>query len=415
VRNATLHAILAAFTADAGALLKADADRGAEMPFELVAEPGGSSPLYCYRPLTGRFIDERIGVLGALSSYAPAARALSAVDALVDYLLARGEAHIPEDPRERADAALRVFLARVFHERSRFGLAAERFERAYSELELALYDGKRTTTIIAPLHGLALDHATRELPLGDGLSLVRGDCLPGAPHDAVWGEGREPQVLVTLTATEERAARSPVSAARIGFRAILTAVRLFERGGFALAPLAWSRTDGGAWQAVALGGSGHPRSITFISSAHEDELRAFYSLIARRAPAAGELAWALARFEMGCERIAPFEALTDYLLALRALLEPEGPASGRLAGRLAALCAQAEDRMRMTERTMQAIALERAAIGGLAPAQAADDGLVAEVAEQLRAILRDVLCGHLGADLCGLADELLAEPVGVTT
>ena len=194
VRNSTLAApVLAAFTTDAAALLKADADRGAEMPFELVAEPGGSSPLYCYRPLTGRFIDERLGVLGALSSYAPAVRALSALDALVDYLRARGEAHIPQEPRERADAALRVFLSRVFHERSRFGLATERFELAYGELELALYEGKRTTTIIAPLHGLALDHATHELALGDGLSLVRGDRLPGAPHNAVWGEDASPR------------------------------------------------------------------------------------------------------------------------------------------------------------------------------------------------------------------------------
>jgi hypothetical protein len=411
VRNSTLHATLAAFTADAAEFLNADAERGAEIPFELVAEPGGSSPLYCYRPLTGRFIDERLSVLGGLASYAPAARALGVLEATGDYLLARGEAHIPEDPRARADATLRVFLGRVFHERSRFGVEADRFERAYIELELALYEGKRTTTVIAPLLGLALDHSTHELALGDGLSLVRADHLPGAPYDAVWGEGREPQVLVTLTVTEDRPARSPLSAARVGFRRVLTALRLFERGGFSLAPMGWSRTDGGAWQAVALGGSGRPRSITFISDAHEDELRAFHSLVARRAPAAGELAWALARFEMGCERIVPFEALTDYLLALRALLEPEGPVSGRLPGRVAALCAHAEDRLRVTERTVQAIALERAAIGGLAPAQAGADVLVAELAEHLRAILRDVLCGHLGLDLCGLADELLAEAV----
>ena len=411
VRNSTLHAALGAFTADAADLLNADAERGAEMPFELVAEPGASSPLYCYRPLTTRFIDERLNVLGGLASYAPAARALSALDATVDYLLARGESHIPEDPRARADATLRAFLARVFHERSRFGVEAGRFEWAYTELELALYEGKRTTTVIAPLLGLALDHSTHELVLGDGLSLVRGDRLPGAPPEAVWGEGREPQVLVTLTVTEDRPARPPLSAARVGFRRVLTTLRLFERGGFSLAPLGWSRTDGGAWSAVALGGSGRPRSITFVSSAHEDELRAFHSLVVRRAPAAGELAWALGRFEMGCERIIPFEALTDYLLALRALLEPEGPVSGQLAGRVAALCAQAEDRLRVTERTVQAIALERAAIGGLAPAQAGADGLVAEVAEHLRAILRDLLCGHLGPDLCGLADGLLAEAV----
>jgi hypothetical protein len=34
---------------------------------------------------------------------------------------------------------------------------------------------------------------------------------------------------------------------------------------------------------------------------------------------------------------------------------------------------------------------------------------VEELAEHLRAILRDALCGHLDADLCAVADELLAE------
>jgi hypothetical protein len=111
---------------------------------------------------------------------------------------------------------------------------------------------------------------------------------------------------------------------------------------------------------------------------------------------------------MGCERLAPFEALTDFLLALRALLEPEGPASGRLAGRLAAICAKPEDRAAMAERTAHAISLERAVIGGLAAAEPGVDALVDELAEQLRALLRDVLCGHLEPDLCAVADELLA-------
>jgi hypothetical protein len=37
------------------------------------------------------------------------------------------------------------------------------------------------------------------------------------------------------------------------------------------------------------------------------------------------------------------------------------------------------------------------------------DALVAELAEHLRALLRDVLCGHLDSDLCEVADHLLAE------
>jgi hypothetical protein len=210
-----------------------------------------------------------------------------------------------------------------------------------------------------------------------------------------------------------------VGLARSRFRRVRTALRLFECGGFALAPIGSVRIDGGAWRPVALGGSGRARLTTTITAAREEEFRAFYKLIGRRLPApgqessgSGELAWALARFEMGCERIAPFEALTDYLLALRALLEPEGTSSGRLAGRLAVICAPAADRAALAQRAAYAISLERAVITGIAPTLDpghSADGLVEEMAEHLRAILRDALCGHLGTDVRSVADELLAE------
>ncbi len=116
---------------------------------------------------------------------------------------------------------------------------------------------------------------------------------------------------------------------------------------------------------------------------------------------------------MGCERPAPCEALTDYLLALRALLEPEGTSSGRLAQRLAVICARPQDRAALAQRIARAISLERGMITGLAAAGAEVDALVGELAEHLRAILRDALCGHLDPDLCAVADELLAEAVAL--
>jgi hypothetical protein len=127
-----------------------------------------------------------------------------------------------------------------------------------------------------------------------------------------------------------------------------------------------------------------------------------------RAPAIGrpELAWALARFEMGCERSSELEALSDHLLALRALLEPEGPASGLLAGRLAALCAVPEERAGLARRVLKAIALERDVITGAAVEHASCDALVAELAGHLRAVLRDVVSGHLPPDLVRCADSL---------
>ena len=97
-------------------------------------------------------------------------------------------------------------------------------------------------------------------------------------------------MLAVLTVAQERSGRPPVSTARARFRRILTALRLFERGGYALGPLAWTRTDDGAWRPVPLGGSGRPRFVTLIPAAQEDELRAFCNLISRRiAQAGGEL------------------------------------------------------------------------------------------------------------------------------
>ncbi len=411
MRNNTLHQILEGFTADAAGQLVAETARGAEIPFELIEQPGGSSPLYCYRPLTGAFIRERHGMLAALPSYAAAVRALAALDGIEAYLRERGEPRIPAQPRERADAALRCLLARVFAERSEFRFDPARFEAAYEELERALYEGRCITTVVAPLLGIALDHRSSELALGDGLSLVRGETFADAPTEAVWGDGEDPNVLAVLVVAQDRAVPPPVSIARARFRRILSALRLFERGGYAIGPMGWTRTDSGSWRPVALGGSGRPRFVTLISPAHEDELRAFCNLIARRVPSGGELAWALSRFEMGCERLAQFEALSDYLLALRALLEPEGPASGRLAQRLAVICARPGERTALAERTARAIALERAVIADLSAAQPGVDSLVDELAEHLRALLRDALCGHLDTDLRAAADALLADAV----
>jgi hypothetical protein len=420
VRNLSLHDTLAAFTTDAGVRLKLAAADGDEIPFEVIESdvPRGRIPLYCYRPLTGEFIRERLGLLVALPSYAATARALESAGGAEVYLRARGEVALPEPPRDCADAALRCFLARVFEERSEFDFDAQRFESAYAELERALYQGRRVTEVVAPLLGIDLDPGTDELVIGEGLSLVRSAALI-QPPGVLRPSAGQPPLLVVLRVAHDRLEQPSAAFARTRFRRLLTALRLYERGSYAIAPMGFARIDDGVWTPVPLGDSGRPRRLTLVQAAAEDELRGFCNLIARRLPdrtgtatPGGEVAWALRRFEMGAERVAPFEALTDYLLALRALLEPEGPASGRLAQRLAVICAPAHDGAALAERTAHAVALEHAVITGLTPSDqpnAAGEALIDEVAENLRAILRDVLCGHLNADVCGVADDLLAE------
>jgi hypothetical protein len=196
---------------------------------------------------------------------------------------------------------------------------------------------------------------------------------------------------------------------------LLRALRLFGDGRVTLGALAWARVGTGAWNPTALGAGGRPRGLLVVGIEQEDELRGFCNLVSRRAPHGNELAWALQRFEFGCERPSPYEALTDHLLALRALLtrphevEPEGSASALLATRLAALCATAEERPQLAERTFQAIALECAVIDGSAVEHAGGEILAKEIADHLRALLRDVICGHLTADLVALADRILLE------
>jgi hypothetical protein len=397
VRNARLHDALRAFAADAAERLSADASNGAEVPFEVVEQRHARrASLYCYKPLTGAFIDERLSILGGLESYLPAVHALGATIGVSEYLESRGET-VPRDPRERAEDALRLFLARVFDDSTDFVLTDLRFETAYTELERVVCEGRTESVVVAPL--LGVDLGSEQVDMGDGLVLVRGEALPDAPADA--------DVFAVLSWEAAPGDAAPVEHARIRLRRLLTALRLYDTGVPALGAAAWARTAGGPWQMVVLGATGAPHGLVSVPAAQEDELRAFCTLIGRRTPKAGELAWALRRFELGLERPSPREALSDHLLALRALLEPEGPTSGRLPGRLAALCALPEDRAELAERAAHIVSLERAVIAGLAPEGQDVDALIGELGGHLRALLRDVLCGHLDSDLREVADHLL--------
>jgi hypothetical protein len=403
VRSHTLNAALRRYVEEVAWTLSADTAEGAEVPFELVEERGArSTALYCYRPLVDEFLRERQSSLLRLDGHQPALRALAQHEGLARYLKAAGE-RVPPDQGARARAALELFLQRVFAEQTTFDFDAQRFDRSYRQLEEAIFAGRTHAAAIVPV--LGLDIASDEIVLGEGLTLTRTAAFPGAPHEAL----NESDVVAAFRAEVEDGGPDPFGQAGRAFRRLIVALRLYDEGGIALGPVAWTRVDDGAWRAATLGTGGIAQGLTLIEAEEEDELRAFCSLVARRTPRSGELAWALGRYGMACERMTPAEALSDVLLALRALLEPEGPASGRLPGRVAALCAVPDDRAAMTERVAQCVTLERAIIAGTVPRSPEVDALIDELLGHLRALLRDVLCGHLDADLRGLADRLLVQ------
>src|SRR5690349_5245689 len=113
MHNRALHDSLAAFVQEAAWQLAEEVSGGAEIPFELDATPTRSAPLYCYRPLTGRFIAQRRTMLSRLPSYAPAARGLAALPELPAYLTKRGRR---APAHEMPDAALEAFLGAVWAE-----------------------------------------------------------------------------------------------------------------------------------------------------------------------------------------------------------------------------------------------------------------------------------------------------------
>ena len=406
MHNRALHDILAAFVEEAAWQLAEEVAAGAEVPFELMEQGRASAPLYCYRPLTDRFIADHLGLLGRLPSYTAVAQGLAGLPDLSAYLVARGRRTPSPDRRAQANGALEAFLSALWGEATEFVFDRERFEAAFAELEDAVYEGCSLSVVLAPVEGLVIE--SEEVALGDGLALVRGATLVATPTDL---RGDDYATVAVLRLEGEPGGSPGLEAAGRRLRRLQTTLRLWDDAEPSLAPTAWARTDGGPWMTVPLvTGLRRREDDCLLSVEEEDPLRAFCGLVARRTPRAGELAWALRRFELGCERSSAWEALTDWLLAGRALLgDPDVPGDEALCQRLAAICAAPGEREDLVRSLRDTVALERAAVAGRIAGDAGIGGLVEDLGGSLRAILRDVLCGHLDPSLRTLADAILAE------
>jgi hypothetical protein len=421
MRNRRLHDALRAFALDSARALSADIEAGAEVAFELDERSTGRTVLYRYRPLIATFISERWQQLRTLESFRPAAEELGVGSAA--YLRVQGLAADAD-----AEPALLAMLERIWEDATSFAFPEDRFERVYDEVERALYEGVLQSAIAAPLPGLVMERDRVEL--GDGMALVRGD-LSGAPPEAVWPSGTSeidrgrlrPNVVALIDAELPADAQLPIPEARWQLRRLVTALRLWRAGSVSLPGTGWARADDGPWRQVALQPAPPARGGAWaLGAEEEDGFRQFAALVTEWEPA-GPLAWALARFDMGCERSSDGEALSDYLLALRGLLDAVDEAGQpTLPRRLAALCAEPANRGVLMSRVEAALNLELALISGVpidawvppAGIHSARE-LVSEIEEHLRALLRDVVCGYLKPELASMADEILlrSEPVHI--
>ena len=305
MRSPQLQAALTELVEAAAGHFAAALASGAEVAFELephATRRGAPAPaLYCYRALTGEFVAERQSELERLQSYAQAASLLEGFDGLDRYLANVGAEPARRDARSRARAAILALLREVFDEQTDFELRPERLRAALERLERAALAGASQTTLIATLHGLTI--STSEIALTSGLTIARPHVLEGLPEAARAPEGPdgEDHLIVALAAGEDDAAEAIANGREI-LKDLLRALRLFGDGRVTLGALGWARVAGGSWRAVALGAGGRPHGMLVVSAEQEDELRAFCNLVSRRAPHGNALAWALRRFELGCQR-----------------------------------------------------------------------------------------------------------------
>jgi len=405
VRDPLLNEALRRLAAEAATRLTTLVASGDQIPFDVAEQAGPDEAFFhSYVPLTARFVREREGELRTLPAFEPAREAVALAGVAAPYLEQRGEA-VPSEPAERAARLLTVFIADLWDGCTEFSLDRERLEEALVVLDAEAGDIDEADLIVAPIIGLQMPLARLQLP--HGMQLVRADGFE-APIEVMRSEGMnrtawEPQFLAIAEQGED--ADSAAAALR-QLDDLISVMRLFKGGGVGLGPHAFAPTGEGRWRRIATGAPA-PRSDGYrLTEEEAAQLTELAETLEARPDPAGPLAWAVRRFELGCERPSALEGLSDHLLALRAVLDGQGPVGASLPMRAAALIsAGSTDRLAARERVEAALELERAQMSG-APFERAGE-LAAWVEGSVRRILREAALGELGADLNEAADETL--------
>jgi hypothetical protein len=405
VRDPLLNEALRRLAAESATHLTTLVAGGDQIPFDVAESAGPDDAFFhSYVPLTGRYVREREAELRSLPAFEPAREAVSLSGVAAPYLEQRGES-VPSEPGERATRFLTAFIASLWEGSTEFSLDRELLESALLVLDAETGDVDEADIVVVPIVGLRMAQARMQLP--HGVQLVRADSFE-APIEAMRSEGMgraawEPQFLAI--AEQGEGADSAVDAlGQLG--ELISVMRLFKGGGVGLGPHAFAPTGEGRWRRIATGAPA-PRDGGYrLDEGEAGELVELAETLEARPDPAGPLAWAVRRFELGCERPLALEGLSDHLLALRAVLDGQGPVGASLPMRAAALIADGStDRLAAREQVEAAMELESAQMSGVATVGAVE--LANWVEECVRRILREAALGEIGTDLNEAADETL--------
>ncbi len=405
MRDPLLNEALRRLAAEAATRFTTLVAGGDQIPFD-VAEQAGPDEAYfhSYVPLTARYVREREGELRSLPAFEPAREAVEMAGVAAPYLEQQGEP-VPSEPGERATRLLTLFIASLWDGCSEFSLDRERLEDALAVLDAEAGDVDDADIVVVPIVGLQMSIARLQLP--HGMQLVRADSFD-APIEAMRSEGMgraawEPQFLAIA---EQGEGADSAADALLQLGELISVMRLFKGGGVGLGPHAFAPTGEGRWRRIATGAPAPRHDGYRLDEEEAAQLVELAETLEARPDPTGPLAWAVRRFELGCERPSALEGLSDHLLALRAVLDGQGPVGASLPMRAAALIADGSTgRLGARERVEAALELERTQMAGAHAPRGTE--LAAWVEGSVRRILREAALGELGTDLNEAADETL--------
>ena len=363
---------------------------GAELPFDLQVSESEQSilPMYSYAPLTAQFIGDNVAELRRLEAFVEV-RDISSEEVATGFLIG------------------------LWDGRSEFDIAGDRLQGAIdgvlSSIASASAGGTPAGEVIVPLVGF---HMPADEIVLDGVRIARADTVADAPLDAAGPKSPGPKNFLAIV-TCGFADVAPAAAVADDLRRALRTLRLFRPGGVGIAPHAWVRRADG-WERFGTG-AGRARNGGYRLTGNElDELNGFSRTLTERGARMPSLSWAISRFELGNERASLIEALSDYLLALRGLLEGGGTTGAGLSARVAVLtCTGSDEREKARVCVERALQIERKLMSGARYRPTADASpleVIAELEELLRRLLKGMATGKLTGDLREAADEtLLAE------
>ncbi|MCB0860223.1 MAG: hypothetical protein KDB54_06160 [Solirubrobacterales bacterium] len=381
---------------------------GDEIPFDVAENNGDSSHFYRYVPLTSRFITAHIEELKSLPSYGPARGAVASSEVAAPYLESRG-LPVPSEPTRRAEEMIAVFITSLWEGTTEFSLDISRVEAALAGLEVQTRDIREADVLIAPLVGFEM--TPTEVTLVNGIRIVQADTIE-APIEATSSEGtgRAAWQTAYFALTDLESTEDGPRQAITRLNGLIRALRLYKEGSVGLGPFAFAPVGESSWRRIETTVSPPRAGSYFLIESEVDRLNELITCLAKESPAADRMEFAQTRFQYGCERENPVDALSDHLLAIRASLGGEGVFDAPLSARAAALITGNADDLRARERVELALDLEQSLINGEDLTSIGGESatyIAAWVEDSARHILREAVLGHYGANLNIAAEETL--------